>query len=417
MEDELLTAIEEPDLEQPADGQPDGGEGQQQQGTEGDKASDETPLTSLLQPDGKKLDPRVSSTLSKLKTENPGLGKLLTKAVYRVAELDREFPGGLSEVRELRDKVEELGGVDTITEKFEGLAELDGLAKQFMDADPAFVDDMAQSSPESFVALAPTVFAKYAELNPDGFKSYIGRIVYSDLQRAEVPLMIMRLADVVAENPKAVEILGQLNDYLGQFRELANKAPAQPKVRQQQTAPKDDDIRKREEALRSKEWKGERDTLQMDRFKSEYTKSLAGRKPDAEERADIKERFTIRVKQLTDRLFPDWQKKTQAYIANDDKAGYLRYVKSVFDRCIPEAMAAAVNAAMRGKKAPSGQPPGQTPRQPERNGGGNGQAPAGFVPIGKEPGTWDVDYSRTSAGMLAKNQAILRDGRKVSWRE
>src|SRR4051812_2981055 len=80
--------------------------------TPAEEGDPKTPVTSLFQPDGKKLDPQVSATLAKLKTENPELGKLLTRAVYRVAEIEREFPGGVTEAKELRDKVEELGGVN-----------------------------------------------------------------------------------------------------------------------------------------------------------------------------------------------------------------------------------------------------------------------------------------------------------------
>ncbi len=52
-------------------------EGEQQEG-EQEQETEKTPVTSLFQADGKKLDPQVSSTLAKIKTENPDLGKLLT---------------------------------------------------------------------------------------------------------------------------------------------------------------------------------------------------------------------------------------------------------------------------------------------------------------------------------------------------
>lgn len=376
---------------------------------ETEEGTEKTPVTSLFQADGKKLDPQVSSTLAKIKTDNPELGKLLTRAVYRTAELEREFPGGVTEAKELRDKVEELGGVDSIESKLEGAKEMDGLAEAFMSGDPAFVEDLVQSSPEAFSALAPLVFQKFAEVNAEGFSAYMGRVVLGDMQAAGLPLMMMRVLDLIpADNTKLKEAFDQVNNYFGSFKDLASKPL--PSAKAKAATGKTDDLSKREEALRAKEWQGERDTIQKGIVNSEYTKLLAGRKPDSEEKAQILELFRSRSMSAADRLFPGWKEKAQRYTSNNDKAGFLRYMKSIYARVVPEAMASSVNSTLKGKKAAA-------PAVKKLAAAGKPVTPvAGFKPVSAEPSTWDIDYGRTQQSMLRENRAILKDGSKVSWK-
>jgi hypothetical protein len=376
-----------------------------------EETGDKTPVTSLFQSDGKKLDPQVSATLTKIKTENPELGKLLTRAVYRVAEIDREFPGGVSEAKELRDKVEEFGGVDSIEQKLESLQEMDGLATAFMNSDPAFVEDLVASSPEAFAALAPIVFQKFAEVNAEGFSAYMGRVVIQDFQANQLPLMMMRLQDLIpADNAKLREAFDHVNGYLGGFKALAKKPLPSAKANASKPGTKDD-LTKREEALRAKEWQGERDTIQKGIVNGEYSKCLAGKKPNTEEKAQIRELFTSRSKAAADKLFPGWSEKAQKYINNNDKQGFLRYMTSIYKRIVPEAMASAVRSTMKGARATTT----TTTRKPGTPASRTVVA-EGFKPVVNEPGSWDVDYNRTTRAMLSENRAILKDGTKVAWR-
>ena len=416
MADEALLDMPEIEDEQlPVEGEGEGtaeGAEGEAQGSEGEAQGEQQPVvTSLFQTDGKKLDPTVSKKLAAIKAENPALGKLLSKAVYRVAELDREFPGGLSEARELREKVEEFGGVEGIQSKIDGVKELQSLADYYMAGDPAFVEDMAVSSPESFAKLAPLVLQKYSESQPEAYAAHVGRVVYGDMQRNEIPLLMMRLIDVVGDNAKAGELIGQLNTYLGGFKALADKK-VDPVRSAAQAQPKKDDLSKREEELRSKEWRAERDVAQKNIVNAEYAKALAGRKPDAEERGQIRELFSMKAARLADNLFKGWQAKAQGYIQRDDKPGYLRFMQSIYKRVAPEAMAAAVNGTMKGKAAA----PVNRQQKPAVNGKPVVAAPAGFTPVAKEPGSYEIDYGRTTKEMIGKNQAVLKDGKKVQWR-
>ena len=412
---EELMELEAPPLEQAEEHlEPTEGE-QAAEGQEGEQqAAGHEPVTSLFQPDGKRLDPTVRGALDKIKAENPDVGKILTKSIFRLAELDREFPGGLTDVRELRDKVEELGGITGIEQKIEGATELQELAVQFDAGNPAFVDDMVASNPESFAALAPVVFAKFAELQPESYAAYVGRVVYSDFTRNGLPLMLQRLADFIpADNPKAAELYNSIWGYLEGFKALADKPMATARPRQEQRQP--DASAQREEQLRAREWKVERDSVQRSIVREAETSTLAGRKPNNEEGAQIRELFLIRSKSTADKLFPGWGDKSQRFIKNGDKAGYIRYMTAIYRRVVPEAMASAVNSTLRGSRKPAATTNGAQPKKPVAAGAAQ-QANGDWKPVSAEPGTWDIDMNRTNTAMLQQNRAILRDGRRVSWR-
>lgn len=401
--EELLEAeeIESPETEEVEGEEPEIAEGEQPEGEE-----EQPELTSLFEADGKKVAKPVRDVLAKLKTENPSIAKLVTSAVFRHAELNREFPGGLTEVRELRDKVEQMGGFADIEEKLQGAEELNKLAVYFENGDAAFVDDMIASNKESFAALAPVVFDRFRDLNTGAWSAYIGKVVYGDLQKNDIPLYLMRLADHVKDKPEALELLNVVNAYLGGFKELSTKAPtARPQAKAQPNTET-----QRETDLRSREWNLDRQSLQRETKAEAFTKALAGRKPNTEEKAQIEELFTTRAAKLADQFFKDWRKTSEAYIKRNDKAGYLRYMGSIYKRVIPEAITSAVRSTMKGKAATITNPKTGATVTPAA------KAAEGFTVVGKEPNTYDVDYGRTNQKMIMEGRYIMKDGRKLQWR-
>ncbi len=417
---EILDDLELPGQQGDAEAQEPSGElsGQTPDGEKPAEGEAATKVTSLFQPDGRKLDPAVKVGLAKLKAESPEVAKLVSRAIYRTAELEREFPGGLTEARELRDKVDGLGGLLEIEGSIQTAREFTELAVAFEQGSPAFVDDMLATSPQAFATLAPIIFGKYAEIHPEGWQSYIGRIVYGDLQKNEIPVAMTRLADSLRRDDKegAAEAFNQVAGYLASYKDLASRQVAAPKL--DAPKPKDDDLNKREETLRSREWKTERAGIYRRLADEQYRFAIGSRKPTSEELAQIQELFQSRAGRLTRQNFPDWERKSEAFIRANDKAGYLRYMASIYRKVVPEAAASAVRSTLKSAPArttaTTTRPAAQT-QQRQQQAVATDQSGT-FKPIGKEPGTWDIDYDRTSPAMLAKNRAVLIDGRKVEWR-
>ena len=265
---------------------------------------------------------------------------------------------------------------------------------------------MVASNPEAFAKLAPTVFDHFKEVNPDGWNGYIAKIVASDLANNDIPLVVMRLADLVQDKPAAVELLQRVSNYLAGFKALANKAPAATPRREQQRQPADTS---REDTLRAREWNTDRREISSNIKTDAYTKAMAGRKADAEERGQIEELFNTRCARLADNQFKGWRQKSQDYIRRNDKSGYLRYMESIYRRVIPEAMTSAIASTLRGRTA--------APSKKQVAGAKVLTKPAeGFTLIAKQPSAAEINFKLTSPAMVKENKAITISGKKVQWR-
>jgi hypothetical protein len=408
MEDVLDLTAEDTQVDEPLLGE------QPAEGEQPEAQADETGPVELF--NGGKLSEPIKSAITKLKGEYPRVANQLTQALFRVSELDRSFPGGLTEVKDTLSKIEEYGGLSGIEDKMAGVQEMNNLAEAFMKGDAAFVDDLAVSSPESFAAFAPQVFARYAQDNPDGYTSYIGRVVYADLQRQDVPLLMARLADVLGDATKAQPYFEQLNAYLGNFRTLAEMPHTAPKP-VAKTSTSDSKIAEENARLKNEQTETARKGTQTQLANTEYTKNLAGRQPDTEQKAQIKALFDSKSKDLANSLFPGWVEKAGRYLKTGDRAGYLRLMKSIDVKVIPQAVAYAVSRTMGKGRGFTGKIQNQ-----QQNGkapvdkGQPAPAAAGFTLVANEPNSYQIDYDRTNKQMLQQNRAVMKDGRKITWK-
>lgn len=406
-----LEDIEEelPEGEAKAEGETDG----QEEQPDGEKPP---APTSLFQPDGKKLDPAIKTLLGEIKAKSPEAGRLVSKALYDVAELRREFPGGLSEAKELRDKIDGLGGVSAIEERIGDLEYFDGIDKKFTSGDPAFVDDLAGADPAAFSKIAPAVFAKFAEVSPDGWKKYIGGIVYGDFQRNEIPVQISRLADSLRRKDEAgaIESFNAISAYLSTFKELAELRVEAPRGKAPES--RTDDLSKREMDLRAREWQSDHAQIERGIVQEEYRAAVGSRKPSTEEKAQIQELFLAKRQTLAKQYFPDQAKKLDALRNANDKAGFMRLATVMHKRVAPEAMRWAVSRTLKPAKATTSKLNQQQREQPRQQSQQNGAGIFKFV--GAEPDTWAIDYSYPGIKqLLGENKAVLKDGVKVQWRD
>lgn len=393
---------------------------------EGTEAQEETPEgekppapVSLFQPDGKKLDPAIKASLAELKAKSPEAARLVSKALYDHGQFQREFPGGLTEAKELRDKIDGLGGVATIEERLNDLTYFDGIDQKFTQGDPAFVDDLVKADPGAFSRIAPAVFAKYNEIHPEGWKKYIGTVIYTDFQQNEIPVQMSRLADSLRRKDEAgaIESFNAVAAYLASFKELASLRVEAPKGKAPES--KDQDVQKREDALRAREWQAEHSQIERRIVQEEYRTAVGARKVSTEDKAQIQELFLAKRQTLARQYFPDQAKKLEALRRANDKAGFLRLATLMHKRVSPEAMRWAVARTLKPAKTGAS---GQTPVQklpPQQQGRLERQNGAGvFKFVSNEPGTWDIDYNYPGIKqLLGENKAVLKSGEKVQWRE
>ncbi len=337
--------------------------------------------------------------------------------------MQREFPGGVAEAKELRDKIDGLGGFEKLDKDLANLELLTGYDDKFGEGDPAFIDGLATANPAAFAKLAPAMFAKFNEISPDGWRQYIGSVVYGDFQRNELPVQLTRLADSIRRKDEAgvTESYNALSAYLATWRELAGLRVEAPKGKPAETG--ETDLSKREAALRSREWQAEHSGIERRIVQEEYKTAVGARKPSSEEKAEIQELFLSRRQTLAHQYFPDQAKKLDALRSRNDKAGFMRLATVMHKRVSPEAMRWAVARILKPSRAAASsttqqrtqqqsEKPQQRQQQQPQNGAG------AFKFVSAEPGTYDIDYTYPGIkNLISENKAVLRDGSKVQWRD
>lgn len=372
---------------------------------------DTEPVTSLFDPATGALNGRIKSLLSEVAAKQPEMAKFMKKTLYRAGEFDKVFPAGITEAKEVLEKIDEYGGVDGIAEKLEGAQEMFTLADAFAAADPSFVEDLIASFPESFAALAPTYINRFAQVNPEDFSAYFGKLVWNDISKAQIPLMMMRLDDVLGDNAKAREIVGNLQNYFNLWKGLSDKPlTAKSTGRKSVYGTNQKTDQPGGQGTQQKEWTAERDTIAKMVRSNAFKTAIAGRTATSEEKAQIAELYQVRALKGADTQFPGWKQKLEVYARKNDKPGYMRFARRVLETVGAPAMASAIKSTLKS----GGQPQNRQQTQ-------NGQrvpaaAEQGFTPVKTEPASHEIDWSRTTKGMISKNQAVLMGGKKVQWR-
>jgi hypothetical protein len=363
--------------------------------------------------DGKRLSEGAKATLAEIKAKDPKLAAQIKSALFSADALRRQLPGGLKEVATLRQQIEEIGGPDGIQALKAEQQEWNALDQQFAAGDPKFVDNIAEGSPESFVALAPAVFAKYAELNQEGYSAYVSKVFVADMQAEGIPLALERLQDFIGDNPKAMEIWQKIAGYVNRVNGMAQK-PVNSPVKPGNAAPDDRErqLTEREESLTRTEWKGATDSERMNVFNSEFARLTAGRKISDVQKAAIKELYASRLMAAA-RKTQNFNSNIDRYFSSRDRAGYLRYMGSFYKQEIPKALRSAIDSVMPSKPGPAARPP--VAAAPVSA----GKPATGFAWVASAPSASSVDMTHpfnTQANWSA-GKAVLKNGSKVTWKK
>lgn len=365
--------------------------------------------------DGKRLSEEAKVTLAEIKAKSPKIAAQFKSALYAAEAFKQALPGGLKEVHALQQQIQEAGGIDGIRQLRAAQQEWNALDQQFAAGDSKFIDNIAEASPESFVALAPATFQKFQELNPEGYSAYVSKVFVADMQAEGIPLALERLQDFIGDNPKAMEVWQKLAGYVNRVNGFAQK-PVNAPMKQPNAAPDDRErqLTEREQNLTRTEWRGAADSDRMKTFDHEYARLTAGRKVSDVQKAAIKELYVSRLMAAA-RKTPNFNSNIDRYFSNKDRDGYLRYMGSFYKQEIPKALRSAIDSVMPSKPGPAARPnpasiaPAATPGKPA----------TGFAWVASAPSASSVDMTHpfnTQANWSA-GKAVLKGGQKVTWKK
>lgn len=391
--------------------------GVEPKGTPGEKPEGTPPANVRPVVDGK-LSPEFKPFYDKLKAEQPALARAVMNAIQMESRFLKEVPGGLKEVQQLREHIERLGGEDGIQELTGELDGWRGFDEQYTAGDPKILEFLTETPEASaaFLKIAPSAFEKFRELHPEGYGAYVSQVFLGDMQQSKIPEQLIELRYIVGGMPDgdlktaAVAVLGKLNGYLERIGTLASKQVTPPAAK----APGADDKRaseltQRETNLRRTEWRGETDKTHRNLFNSEFKKQIGDRKLSDSQRATVLELYGLKLGAILKGL-PKFNENLEKYFASNQRDGFVRYIESAYKDAVPRALRAAIGQAGIGAKP--GPAAGALPKQ----GTGAIKPAAGFTFVTAKPAMSLVNNRETTPDMWLKGQAVLKDGKRVTWK-
>ncbi len=363
--------------------------------------------------DGGKLSAEAKATLDKLKVENPSLARAIQRALFKEAEFGKLAPGGIQEIKALRETVEQLGGETGLQDMQREIAGFRGFDEQYTAGDPKAIDFMTSDAQgqEAFVKLMPMALQKFEQLHPEGFKGYMAQVMEQSMYASGIPLALERLGDFLADNPKAMEQWNKIAGFVKFVGDTSRKQVEAPKFQQAQPDNERAQLAQERASLERDKWKNETASASRPVFDREWARLAAGRKLSAEQTDTIKELFDLRFQKA---IQNGHSEKLERYFTGKDKTGFMRYAATLDSTILPNALKEAFDRVLPTKPGP--RPPGAPV---VKNGAPARGTPIaqGFTQIAQRPATAEIDmrHSFNTPSNYQSGKAVLRDGRKVQW--
>lgn len=372
---------------------------------------------SIIEADGKlKLSGKALETLNKLKAENPKQAREFRAALFDAATLRKEFPDGIREAVQLKQELEDIGGMEAVGTMRGELDAWKGLDADWTGKKPQFSAEMAESNPDAFAFHAPHIMSKFAEVAPDDFTYHVAKVFAADMASNDVVMTGRMLENAIFDEQDKIRpgmeqiarLWSPLAKYIGRIGQLA-KTPPQQKDKPNDGKPSTD-VDQREQALTVREFSTERNAVKNSITEAEFNKNLGSRKLASDKVSTIRELYESALNRAV-QATPKHKDTVDRYVAAKDRAGYRKYMDGVMRKAAPGAMSAAFRRAGVGDKPgpkkvdakPAGKP-------------GTATVTTSFNRVGAKPSSNDVDWQATAriAGKKGGDgKYILRDGSKV----
>jgi hypothetical protein len=328
----------------------------------------------------------------------------------------REFPGGIQEVRGLKQTLESVGGESGLTEMQGNLADFRTLANQFLDGDPAYIQDVFETDPVAAVSHLPAYLDQAMKADEPSYNRIIAQKISGEHEAWGLRSTLKAAYDAIATDPaKAKQLLNKIASWSDRLKDVGEQ-------------PEDPRVKKLQDQIKAGRKEGE--TAQITQLKQSYESSaqteikkvterildsyLKGRKLPTADREMILEQIGMRTnKKVADDK--DWTKQRDAAFVRARQTGNASAsVKLAVARWEKE-LAIQVPQVVRlfglgsGKVEPP--EPGGEPPKPQ------GADASGFVKVAALPDPKTVDWSRTTNDMISKQHRCFVKGQKqgVYW--
>lgn len=361
-------------------------------------------------------DPAVRAAIDALKQSNPAAARKIRDMAGVIGALTKEFPGGLSDVRSLKQTVEQYGGAEGLQSLAKDRETLNNFDSRFEAGDATLLSDLEQQFPGAMAKILPDAIGNFAKADPEAYSHYMSGVISATLDR---PQQILGGQSITGMLQAVAQSLGNIKDSEGNvvssqeidalkaiigaadgFREMAAKAPEKkvdPERQKFEEEKKAFESRKQSEAAQK--------TLgEMNAYASSATnKALLA---DLQSRKSVltaqDEEFGIMRDEVVNKAValmnanPEIAKKLKSLEAARESSNLVSYVNSQFDAYLPKA----IEFVMRRYEKFSGG--SKKPAAPVK------AAPTGPQTIKEAPAQDRIDWSRTTRAMAMNGKAYLK---------
>lgn len=364
--------------------------------------------------DPKQVHQAVRSSIQKLRADNPAAADALKAAYYERNELRKEFPGGLSEVRQLKQAVEQFGGREAIEQSQGELSWFKEFDNEFTAANPQVIDRMADAAPEQFVKLFPAMSEKIESLAPDAFSSWFSNRMMADFNHFGLIQDTQWIQRAGAEIPEVKQFADKMMAYFQRLSGFAQKPYAAPKLQnQQQQQGQADPMADRAHQQLEREFTFERTQIVNSMYPSELSKQLSGRSMTEAQKSAVAEL----VDSAINRAERSEMDKLNRYKQAGDVKGYAQLKRSILGKVLPRAIEQALSVTIGRKPGPK-PVAGKPQAQAQTNGRSAPVAQQGLRQVAQKPSNNQILWGGrgTTQGDVAKGIYRLKDGSTVQWR-
>lgn len=399
-----------------------------------------------------RLDADSKSLLKELKESgDPKKIKLadrIRRSMFAAGEWSRIMPGGIRQAREMKTAFDEVGGADgirVIQEERQSLNdELQQIDQAWEQADPKFIENLAEENPETFSKMAPVILENWRKVDKEGYNYTTARIFHNTLNSSGVLGVVQQLWALAQANKAQpgmagiIEGLSQIGQFTENIRELANNQPAlrtdQGLKRLQGERKKFDDDRFTafKQDLHQNNLRNLEGALNKHLGKFLKVKNVDFRQLQARDPETFKAMVREAESRLTTALNNDraFQQTKDRLLSNRDRAGVLRLYQQKFDYLLadaagPKIARAVANIFFRGKangKPGAGQGGGAARTRTNAGTNGNGDNGGGgndktVTRLNARPDASQIDYTRTKDEDIMNGRAYLKGKKGIhAWR-
>jgi hypothetical protein len=405
-------------------------EGDDQSAEEGDPADvDAEAAAKADDAQWKAKDGNLPPRLKELINQNPQDAKRL-KELYFTNQRLMKF-GPAAEIKKMKEAIDTVGGVDKLLELKSAIDQMGGEAgfqeaqqelgawreidQQWIEGDVNLVGHLAESNPASFEKIAPAMFSKLGDTNPELY-NYLGASIITNTFAGDgtlTNLLLMKQALKAGDANLAAQYFQKIEGNIASLQSMAQQAPKSkaPDPRQSAWDQRERTYQEKEQQRFSNDVSTRNNVWMEPKVKSELASYLNGAEKrlsqNTLDRLDNAIRSEIWDKHLATNT--TFMKSRESLYAKQDLDGVARLYKQYAEKLFPvvtRQIAKEFGLQPQSKRAAAAPQTGgsKTPAK---------AATPGWIAVDKYPNPKDVDSRATTFDMKLKDQFILKDGRKV----